>query len=178
MALFSTTKEIQRLANKLGKLSQNQARIVDFGVEKGNSSYLKVEIIPSSGYYKGGKILFKIYLNSTFPATPPRVWCCTNIYHPNIDVTDMGSDSNVCLNMFESDGWFPGYGIEGCIMGLLFLMHNPCLQDPLSPFFSLLGEDDSFADKVKKSLKPGGGEVDGFRFEGNSADPCNSLDKC
>ncbi|KAL3878600.1 hypothetical protein ACJMK2_030936 [Sinanodonta woodiana] len=116
MAVFSIAKEIHRLGNRLGKLSQNQARIVDFGVEKGNSSYLKVEIIPCSGYYTGGKVVFKV------------IWCCTNIYHTNIDGTDTYSDSNVCLNMFESDG-----------------------------------------SRVV-------GRSDGFRFEGNAADPCNGLD--
>ena len=92
---------------------------------------------------------FQINLPDDFPASVPNVVCISNMYHPNIDNT--GDEYNVCLSLF--DEWQDTYGLEDCIQGLLFLMHNPNLEDPLSPFFEPCMSEDEFQEKVQQFLK-------------------------
>ena len=89
----------------------------------------------------------------------PTVTCLTNIYHPNIDPTETWV--NVCMNIF--DDWPPCYGLQDCIQGLLFLLHNPNLSDPLSPYFDGSLDEEEFARNVRKSLL--GEEVEGETFD-------------
>lgn len=94
------------------------------------------------------------------------VWCNTDIYHPNIDSTEdwYGKEStNVCLNLLDNGVWNKSYGLEGVVLGLLFLMHNPNLTDPLSPYFE--GGDDwsLFEENVRKYMA--GEEFDDISFD-------------
>ena len=91
----------------------------------------------------------------------PKVTCLTNIYHPNIDPESLdGGDGNVCLNIF--DDWPPSYGLQDCVQGILFLLHNPNLDDPLAPYFDDHYAKGEFPEKVRSSLR--GEEVDGITF--------------
>ena len=85
--------------------------------------------------------------------------CLTNIYHPNIDPTDQYA--NVCLNIL--DDWPPSYGLQDLIQGILFLLHNPNLDDPLSPYFDDFYDEEEFAKNVRMSLR--GEKVEGVTFD-------------
>ena len=65
------------------------------------------------------------------------------------------------MNIF--DDWPPCYGLQDCIQGLLFLLHNPNLTDPLSPYFDGFFNKEEFARNVRKSLL--GEEVEGVTFD-------------
>ena len=95
---------------------------------------------------------------------PPNVFCETDIYHPNIDTADIKyerSGSNVCLNLFDQGTWNHKLGLEGAVMGLVFLLHNPNLEDTMPEFAD--GVDvEMFEENVKKYIR--GEEVDGRRF--------------
>ena len=95
--------------------------------------------------------------------------CLTNIYHPNIDPTDC--DDNVCLNIFNE--WLPCYGLQDCIQGLLFLLHNPNLTDPLSPYFDAFYDEEEFAKNVRKSLM--GEVVEGATFDTQESPPATDT---
>ena len=91
----------------------------------------------------------------------PKVTCLTNIYHPNIDPESWdGDEGNVCLNILND--WPPSYGLQDCIQGILFLLHNPNLDDPLAPYFDDAYEKGEFPEKVRSSIR--GEDVDGFTF--------------
>jgi len=87
------------------------------------------------------------------------VTCLTNIYHPNIDPTE--HYENVCLNILND--WPPSYGLQDCIQGILFLLYNPNLADPLSPYFDDFYDEEEFAKNVRMSLR--GESVEGVTFD-------------
>lgn len=95
---------------------------------------------------------------------PPTVHCETDIYHPNIDTTDSRyhiDDSNVCLDILDRGTWSPNMGLEDVIIGLIFLMHNPNVADPLfDEFHDFFYED--FEENVKRYMR--GEDVDGREF--------------
>lgn len=93
-------------------------------------------------------------MTAGYPEIPPIIWCHTDIYHPNIDPTNEYYDkdsTNVCLNLLATGVWNRSFGLEGTVLGLLFLMHNPNLDDPLSPYIG--PEDfDIYRENVRKYM--------------------------
>ena len=106
-------------------------------------------------------IQFQIEMQSDYPLSAPLVNCETEIYHPNIDPTS--EEYNVCLNLF--DEWTESYGLRDVIQGLLFLMYNPNLEDPLSTYFGDPIPEDEFESNVRASLR--GEDVDDYSFPWN-----------
>ena len=91
------------------------------------------------------------------------MFCETDIYHPNIDTTEMEYDSsgtNVCLNLLDSGTWSRKFGLEGAILGIIFLLHNPNLSDPLAP--DIDRDEETFEENVKKYMR--GESVEGRTF--------------
>ncbi|ESP02202.1 hypothetical protein LOTGIDRAFT_98196, partial [Lottia gigantea] len=118
---------------------------------------IKVVLKPDDGPYRGGAFVFQIKINpETYESKGPEVQCLTHVYHPNID-TEKGVDyenfgeiSNVCLNMLKD--WQPSFHLDGLINGLLFLFHQPNLDDPYSSYFEYNVSMDDFEKNVRKSL--------------------------
>ena len=59
---------------------------------------------------------FQVDFTEMYPADPPVIICLSDIYHPNIDTSTI-EENNVCLNLFDSDFWCEGFGIQGCVCG-------------------------------------------------------------
>ena len=107
--------------------------------------------------------LFQIILPCDYEGDdPPEVFCETDIYHPNIDSTEIkyAGSSNVCLNLLDSGTWSRKFGLEGAILGLIFLLHNPNLSDPLAP--DIARDEENFEENVKKYMR--GEDVEGRTF--------------
>ena len=140
----------------IGSFSNNQANVAHY---EETLEQFEVEIIPNDGFYRGGKFEFKVKVKD-YPQNPPNVTCKTQIYHPNIDEC-----GEICLNLFNE--WAETNTLEDCVQGLLFLLYNPNLEDPLSPWFDPESDTDLevFAENVRLSLE--GGEVEGNEFERN-----------
>ena len=117
------------------------------------------------GPFRGAIIDFRIYVANGFPSTPPSVTCLTELYHPNLDFCDDyyddENDGNVCLNLFD-EHWNSECTLEDVVQGLLFLIYNPNLSDPLNTLFCGLQEEEDFEKHVRISLR--GGTVDGVTF--------------
>lgn len=125
-------REINFLEKNLKELTGSQAEIIDTVVEDETSVLLR--LTPTNGYYHGDAIDFKLEFSHTYPRESPLITCLSDIYHPNIDISTV-CESNVCLNLLDDDFWCPGFGLQGCIFGLLFLLENPNFEDPISPYF-------------------------------------------
>ena len=107
--------------------------------------------------------LFQIILPCDYEGDdPPEVFCETDIYHPNIDSTEIeyAGSSNVCLNLLDSGTWSRKFGLEGAVLGLIFLLHNPNLSDPLAP--DIARDEENFEENVKKYMR--GEDVEGRIF--------------
>ena len=101
----------------------------------------------------------QIYGDAKNPGVVPRVLCRTKIYHPNIDTLE--DEGVICFNLFD-DLWTSEKNLEDIVQGLLFLLHNPNLEDPFCCIFSPDMTIEEFEENVKTSIK--GGEVDGYEF--------------
>ena len=103
---------------------------------------------------------FQIRACDSYPQKPPTIRCLTPIYHPNIDPEDNDHEvSNVCVSLL--DDWNADMDLLDCVQALVFLFHNPNLDDPLSPYFdSTEMSEVEFAEQVTRSLK--GEMVDGW----------------
>jgi len=156
----SLAKDFHKLMKSIPSFSNNQAKVCHY---EENLEAFKVEIVPNDGLYSGGKFNFEVTLKD-YPKEAPSVMCVTQIYHPNID----NDNGEICLNLFSE--WTETNNLEDCVQGLLFLLYNPNLEDPLSPLFDPECDNDydDFAENVRRSLE--GGEVDGFSFERNLVD--------
>jgi ubiquitin-conjugating enzyme E2 M len=99
----------------------------------------------------GGKYEFSISIPDTYNFNPPKVFCNTKIYHPNIDLK-----GNVCLNILRED-WKPTLNISTVIAGIFFLFTDPNPNDPLNHDAAEVMRDNfnQFVLNVKKSLKGG-----------------------
>lgn len=161
-------KDFYNLLRNVDSFSAGQAKITDY---KDDLELLVVEIIPSDGVYQHGKFEFEI-VPKDYPQVAPEVHCQTRIYHPNIDLIEGCEDGlggEICLNLF--DEWNSSNDLQDCVQGLLFLLYNPNLEDPLNPMFSPSEYEnfDEFVANVRRSLE--GCEIDGYKFERNLA--CN-----
>ena len=101
--------------------------------------------------------------NNKYPDNAPSVYCKTKIYHPNINTID--GDGKICLNMLEDDCWAPSMALEDVVQGILFLMYNPNLGDPLCVLVSHCMDEEEFAANVSQSLD--GGLIEDYHFKRN-----------
>ena len=49
---------------------------------------LTISILPTEGYYAGGKIDFLCRINLDYPLSAPKVKCLQKVYHSNILLVD------------------------------------------------------------------------------------------
>ena len=99
---------------------------------------------------------------------PPKVFCETDIYHPNINTREGGS-SIVCLNLLHYGTWDRKFGLEGVVLGLVYLLHHPNLASPL--YVVETWDKETFEKNVAKYMR--GESVAGRKF---SAEFLKKLD--
>ena len=156
---MDTCKRFHRLLKNIGKLTDDQCSV---SIQETNNDrfFISLQVLPNDGPYKGGKFDFVIKLCYRFPSVAPDLRCLTPIFHPNID--DCGE---ICLSLL--DEWTCDNTLEDCVQGILFLLYNPNLEDPLSPYFCPEDADDMelFYKNVRISME--GGTVEGVEFKRN-----------
>lgn len=167
-------KHYRDLARNIESFSDGQAKLKERnGDDDCSLDVISVTLAPKTGLYRGGKFDFELDVSTEYPACPPVVHCMTQIYHPNIDFSDESGE--VCLNLLD-ELWTSNMTLEDVIQGLLFLLQNPNIEDPLNCMFTGSEDEEEFQQNVRKSLR--GEEVDGVPFERNlSASYEDSDDK-
>lgn len=164
-------KHYRLLAKNIDSLSDGQAWLKPANEDSDQDDTLTtvlVRLAPRSGPYRGGQFDFELDLSDGYPASPPLVRAVTPIYHPNIDNYDDCSEGEVCLNLLD-ELWSADMSLEDVVQGLLFLLHEPNLEDPLSPVFNGTEDKEEFYQTVRESLR-GGIEIEGLYFERNLVD--------
>lgn len=156
-------KHYRDLARNIESFSDGQAKLKERnGDDDCSLDVICVTLAPKTGLYRGGKFDFELDVSTEYPACPPVVHCMTQIYHPNIDFSDESGE--VCLNLLD-ELWTSNMTLEDVIQGLLFLLQNPNIEDPLNCMFTGSEDEEEFQQNVRRSLK--GEEVDGVPFERN-----------
>ena len=159
-------KHYRDLARSIGSFSNGQACLKDLADgEDLDLETVCVTVSPNDGPYRGGKFDFEFDLSDGYPTSPPAVHCQTQIYHPNIDWCD--DQGEVCLNLLD-ELWTQDMTLEDVVQGILFLLYNPNIEDPLSSMFTGAECEEEFLDNVRMSLR--GEEVDGVEFNRNLPD--------
>lgn len=158
----SVGKDILHLVRIVDSMSNGQVTIDDF-VEEEN--ILFVTLVPRDGLYGNGKFRFKVHIPPNYPFAGPEVACLTPIYHPNIENLLVFGEQHggICVNLL--DEWQSTFGLDHVIQALLFLFHQPNLEEPFSPMFTPNMDVVSYAKNVKLSLE--GGVVEGIDFPRN-----------
>ncbi|CAH1272785.1 UBE2M [Branchiostoma lanceolatum] len=162
MKYSGLAQEFHQLLRNVERVTAGQAAVEDWGSAP---RQFGVDIVPRDGLYRRGRFTFKFSLHDQYPQYPPRVVCLTNIYHPNIDTVDE-YEGEICLSLL--DEWQPTFTLEDVIIGLLFLLYHPNLEEPLSPFFEPCMNWEEFAEKVRLSLQ--GGVVEDYYFQRNQVE--------
>lgn len=165
-------KHYRLLAKNIDSLSDGQAWLKpsDEDADQADDmlTIVLVRLAPRSGPYRGGQFDFELDLSDGYPASPPVVRALTPIYHPNVDCSDDCSEGDVCLNLLD-ELWNADMTLEDVVQGLLFLLHEPNLEDPLGSMFNGTDDEEVFHQTVRESLR-GGMEIEGVYFERNLVD--------
>jgi ubiquitin-protein ligase len=100
------------------------------GSEYNNNLVLVVDFVMHKGsvYYREGECYsIRINMTKNFPLNPPEVNFVTNIYHPNVSVTD----GTICVDFLKSN-WTPILTIDKIIGMITILLDSPTLDSPLN----------------------------------------------
>ena len=132
------------LIKNVSSLSQGEIVIQQDKMED-DLTTIYIILMPKDGPYKHGHFEFEITDYSNYPDGCPNVQSETKIYHPNIE------DGAVCFSMF--DDWSSSYDLTDLAMGLLYLLKNPEISDPLNSEFEGCESQEEYLERVKKTLK-------------------------
>ena len=148
-------KHVKRLVQFVGLVSNNQAS-VSINDDQ-DYRHFDLVITPKEGPYCDAEITFHFQIKASYPTTPPVIKCLNTIYHPNID-----DEGDICLSIINE--WHANTNdLLDCLQGLMFILYNPNLEDPLSPYFEPDEDEDGFLYIVRKTLA--GGVYNGIQFD-------------
>lgn len=135
---ISIYKEAHFLSSRLPSITNSQVKSI-----KASSTRVKFVIEPDLGFWATKKLIFEV-VTKGYPNSPCKVLCKSKILHPNI----LEIDGEVCLSMFDED-WQPTMRLEHYLSGILFVLHNPNFEDPLSDYFCIAREQG----KMKQAIE-------------------------
>ncbi|KAJ8609968.1 hypothetical protein CTAYLR_008093 [Chrysophaeum taylorii] len=106
----------------------------------------------SGGYYAGGTFVLSLSLPENYPFRPPRVYCVTRVWHPNVEV----ETGRVSHPLLEGD-WKPVQSINAVILGIQLLFLEPNPEHPANPIAAHAFNEsrDKFASQVRRTLRGG-----------------------
>jgi len=115
---------------------------------------------PPGTPYAGGAFRVKLVLSKDYPASPPKAFFLTKIFHPNV-----GPQGEICVNTLKKD-WKPDLGIKHILLTIKCLLIVPNPESALNEEAGklLLEQYDNYCTRAKlyteihaKPLKGGGG---------------------
>jgi len=81
---------------------------------------------PEGTPYSGGEFRLKLVLGKDFPASPPKGYFLTKIFHPNVS-----SSGEICVNALKKD-WNPVLGLKHIFLVVKCLMIEPNPESALN----------------------------------------------
>ncbi|CAO2600244.1 Ubiquitin-conjugating enzyme E2 S [Lemmus lemmus] len=81
---------------------------------------------PEGTPYAGGLFRMKLLLGKDFPASPPKGYFLTKIFHPNV-----GTNGEICVNVLKRD-WTAELGIRHVLLTIKCLMIHPNPESALN----------------------------------------------
>merc|ERR1712243_347068 len=133
---------------------------------------------PPGTPYQGGQFRVKLVLSKDFPASPPKGFFLTKIFHPNV-----GPNGEICVNTLKKD-WKPDLGIKHILLTIKCLLIVPNPESALNEEAGklLLEQYDDYCARAKlytdihaKSLHGSTSQQQSTKTEGSaSSSSCSS----
>ncbi|KAJ6640381.1 Ubiquitin-conjugating enzyme E2 S [Pseudolycoriella hygida] len=100
---------------------------------------------PEGTPYAGGVFRVKLQLAKDFPASPPKAFFKTRIFHPNVS-----SNGEICVNTLKRD-WKPDLGIKHILLTIKCLLIVPNAESALNEEAGkmLLDRYDDYSQRAK-----------------------------
>jgi len=100
---------------------------------------------PPGTPYAGGIFKIKLVLSRDYPASPPKGFFLTKIFHPNV-----GPQGEICVNTLKKD-WKPDLGIKHILLTIKCLLIVPNPESALNEEAGklLLEQYDSYCERAK-----------------------------
>jgi len=100
---------------------------------------------PPGTPYTGGAFRIKLVLSKDYPASPPKGYFLTKIFHPNV-----GPQGEICVNTLKKD-WKPDLGIKHILLTIKCLLIVPNPESALNEEAGklLLEQYDSYCERAK-----------------------------
>lgn len=120
MALNRLAKELRDLQKKPEegiKIVLNEENIADVQAEYDG---------PESTPFAGGIFKMRLSLDSDYPASPPKGYFLTKIFHPNVS-----KSGEICVNVLKKD-WKPDLGIRHVLLVIRCLLIEPFPESALN----------------------------------------------
>ncbi|XP_069463101.1 ubiquitin-conjugating enzyme E2 S [Ambystoma mexicanum] len=123
---------------------------------------------PEGTPYAGGLFRMKLILGKDFPASPPKGYFLTKIFHPNV-----GSNGEICVNVLKKD-WKAELGIRHVLLTIKCLLIHPNPESALNEEAGrlLLENYEEYASRARL-LTEIHAQGANLRCKGTS-DPCSS----
>merc|ERR1719350_1445480 len=101
-----------------------QEKMEGISIEVNEDALTDVQAVidgPPGTPYQGGQFKVKLALSKDYPASPPKGFFLTKIFHPNV-----GPSGEICVNTLKKD-WKPDMGIKHILMVIkcLLIVPNP-----------------------------------------------------
>jgi len=100
---------------------------------------------PPGTPYNGGVFRVRLVLSKDYPATPPKAFFVTKIFHPNV-----GPQGEICVNTLKKD-WKPDLGIKHVLLTIKCLLIVPNPESALNEEAGklLLEQYDSYCERAR-----------------------------
>jgi len=101
---------------------------------------------PPGTPYAGGQFRVKLVLSKDFPATPPKGFFLTKIFHPNV----ASPSGEICVNTLKKD-WKPDLGLQHILLTVKCLLIAPNPESALNEEAGklLLEQYDTYSSRAK-----------------------------
>lgn len=132
---------------------------------------------PPGTPYQGGQFRVKLVLSKDFPASPPKGFFLTKIFHPNV-----GGNGEICVNTLKKD-WKPDLGIKHILLTIKCLLIVPNPESALNEEAGklLLEQYDTYSSRAKLYTEIHAGSKTGktevSRKRSDNAEPASSNTK-
>ena len=115
------------LARQLKSIATKPPEGVKYIPSEGNITEIVAEIEgPETTPYEGGIFRVKLVLGKDYPATPPKGYFLTKIFHPNVSPT-----GDICVNTLKRD-WKPDVGLSHVLQVIRCLLIVPFPESSLN----------------------------------------------
>lgn len=138
---------ISRILTEIRDLNRKPAEGIKF-IDNEENSVTEVHAIisgPEGTPFHRGKFRMKLCLSADYPASPPRGYFLTKIYHPNVS-----SNGDICVNTLKKD-WSPETSLKHVLQVIRCLLIVPFPESSLNDEAGKLFMDsyDEFARRAK-----------------------------